>query len=75
MGRRGRPLSPGHRHPQLHGGGWFKLGQALNHLGRPKEARQALQEAVASYRTAPWYRRSEDRPWYGRARRLLRSLR
>ena len=55
--------------------GWFKLGQALNQLGRAEEARQALQEAVASYRTAPWYRRSEDRPWYGRARRLLRNLR
>ncbi len=54
--------------------GWFKLGQSLSRLGRPAEARQALQEAIASYRTAPWYRRSEDRPWYGRARRLQRSL-
>jgi tetratricopeptide (TPR) repeat protein len=54
--------------------GWCKLGQALNHLGRPAEARAALQEAISSYRTAPWYRRAEDRPWYRRARRLLRSL-
>ena len=54
--------------------GWFKLAQALNHLGQRDEARTTLQEAIASYRTAPWYRRSEDRPWYRRARRLLRSL-
>jgi tetratricopeptide (TPR) repeat protein len=54
--------------------GWFKLGQALNHLGRPGEARTALREAIASYRNAPWYQRSEGRPWFFRARRLLRSL-
>ncbi len=54
--------------------GWFKLGQALNHLGRPAEAQAALQEAIASYRHAPWYQRSEGRLWYARARRLLRSV-
>jgi tetratricopeptide (TPR) repeat protein len=54
--------------------GWCKLGEALNHLGRPEEARTALQEAISSYRTAPWYRRAEDRPWYRRARRLLRVV-
>ena len=54
--------------------GWFKLGQALNHLGQRAEARTALQEAIASYRNAPWYQRSEGRPWYRRARRLIRSL-
>jgi tetratricopeptide (TPR) repeat protein len=54
--------------------GWFKLAQALEHLGEQVEARKALQEAVTSYRTAPWYRRSEGRPWFFRARRLLRSL-
>jgi tetratricopeptide (TPR) repeat protein len=54
--------------------GWFKLGQALEHLGKRDEARAALQEALISYRTAPWYRRSEDRPWKRRASRLLRSL-
>ena len=54
--------------------GWFKLGQALNHLGQRTEARTALQEAIASYRNAPWYQRSEGRPWFFRARRLLRSL-
>jgi tetratricopeptide (TPR) repeat protein len=54
--------------------GWFKLGQALNHLGRRDEARAALQEAVTSYRTAPWYQRADGRPWVRRARRLLRSL-
>ena len=55
--------------------GWCKLGQALSELGRRDEARAALQEALASYRTAPWYRRSEDRPWKRRAVRLLRPLR
>lgn len=54
--------------------GWCKLGQALGELGRRDEARAALQEALTSYRTAPWYRRSDDRPWKRRARRLLRSL-
>jgi tetratricopeptide (TPR) repeat protein len=55
--------------------GWCKLGQALRELGRRNEAQAALHEALASYRTAPWYRRSEDRPWKRRAMRLLRSLR
>jgi tetratricopeptide (TPR) repeat protein len=55
--------------------GWCKLGQTLSELGQRAEARVALQEALASYRTAPWYRRSEDRPWKRRAVRLLRSLR
>ncbi len=54
---------------------WYKLGQTLHDLGRRDEARDALQEAIASYRTAPWYRRSDDRPWKRRAVRLLRSLR
>lgn len=54
---------------------WCKLGQTLLDLERRDEARDALQEAIASYRTAPWYRRSDDRPWKRRAARLLRSLR
>jgi len=54
--------------------GWCKLGEAMNELGRREEAQAALQEALASYRTAPWYRRSDDRPWKRRAARLLRSL-
>jgi len=54
--------------------GWYKLGQALRELGRRDEAHAALQEALASYRTAPWYRRADDRPWKRRAARLLRSL-
>ncbi len=54
--------------------GWCKLGQALIELGRRDEARTALQEALTSYRTAPWFRRSDDRPWKRRASRLLRSL-
>ena len=55
--------------------GWYKLGHALSELGRRDDARAALGEALASYRTAPWYRRSEDRPWKRRAARLLRPLR
>jgi len=54
--------------------GWHKLGQALERLGQRAEARTALQEAIASYRNAPWYQRSEGRSWYRRARRLIRSL-
>lgn len=54
--------------------GWYKLGQTLEHLGKRAEARAALQEAISSYRTAPWYRRSEDRPWKRRASHLLHSL-
>lgn len=54
---------------------WCKLGQALERLGRREEAKAALQEALTSYRTAPWYRRADDRPWKRRAARLLRSLR
>ncbi len=54
--------------------GWCKLGETMNELGRREEAQAALQEALASYRTAPWYRRSDDRPWKRRAARLLRSL-
>jgi tetratricopeptide (TPR) repeat protein len=54
--------------------GWYKLGKSLSELGRADEARAALQEALASYRTAPWYRRPDDRPWKRRAARLLRTL-
>lgn len=54
--------------------GWCKLGEALVALGRLDEARATLQEALTSYRTAPWYRRSDDRPWKRRAARLLRRL-
>ncbi|HYL80536.1 MAG TPA: tetratricopeptide repeat protein [Candidatus Acidoferrum sp.] len=54
--------------------GWCKLGQSLEHLGKQMESRAALQEALTSYRTAPWYRRSEDRPWKRRASHLLRTL-
>ncbi len=55
--------------------GWYKLGQALERLGRRPEACAALQDALTSYRTAPWYRRAEDRPWKRRAARLLRQCR
>ena len=54
--------------------GWFKLGKSLAELGKGEEARAALAEALASYRSAPWYRRSDDRPWKRRAARLLRAL-
>jgi hypothetical protein len=53
---------------------WYKLGRSLAELGNPGEARDALREALASYRTAPWYRRPDDRPWKRRAARLLQSL-
>lgn len=53
---------------------WYKLGKSLAELGRTDEARTALRESLASYRTAPWYRRPDDRPWKRRAGRLLRAL-
>ncbi len=62
---------------EIHGSsveGWCKLGQALVELGRREEARAALREALGSYRTAPWYRRADDRPWKRRATRLLKSI-
>jgi len=55
--------------------GWFKLGQALDHLDQRDDARTALREAISSYRTAPWYQRADGRPWVRRARRLLLCLR
>ncbi len=54
--------------------GWYKLGDALGRLGRRDEAQAALHEAITSYKTAPWYRRAEDRPWKRRAARLQRGL-
>ena len=54
--------------------GWSKLGRALIELARKEEAREALGEALASYRTAPWYRRADDRRWKRRAARLARGL-
>ncbi|MBI4537036.1 MAG: tetratricopeptide repeat protein [candidate division NC10 bacterium] len=53
---------------------WYKLGRSLGELGHTEEARAALQEALTSYRTAPWYRRPDDRPWKRRAARLRRTL-
>jgi tetratricopeptide (TPR) repeat protein len=53
---------------------WYKLGRALAESGKHGEARAALQEALTSYRTAPWYRRTDDRPWKRRAARLARSM-
>ncbi|MFA5026298.1 MAG: tetratricopeptide repeat protein [Candidatus Methylomirabilota bacterium] len=54
--------------------GWFKLGRSLAETGHGEEAKAALAEALASYRSAPWYRRPDDRPWKRRAARLLRAL-
>lgn len=55
--------------------GWYKLAEARHRVGKHDEAKAALREAVSSYRNAPWYQRSEGRPWVRRARRLLRALR
>ena len=75
MGRGGGSVSPGHRHLRFQRGGLVQAGRGAEELGRRDEARTALQEALASYRTAPWYRRSDDRPWKRRAARLLRNHR
>lgn len=54
--------------------GLYKLGWCHQEVGRSAEAREALTAAVEAFRTGPRYRRREDRPWFRRARRLLRRL-
>lgn len=54
--------------------GLYKLGLCYHETGRPAKAREALGEAVETFRTDPRYKRREDRPWYRRVRRLLRRL-
>ena len=54
--------------------GLYKQGLCYQEMGRSAEARKTLGEAVEAFRTDPRYKRREDRPWFRRARRLLRRL-
>jgi tetratricopeptide (TPR) repeat protein len=54
--------------------GLYKLGRCYKEVGRSAEAREALAAAVGAFRTGPRYKRREDRPWFRRAKRLLRRL-
>lgn len=56
------------------GEGLYKLGRCYQEVSRLAEAREALTDAVEAFRTDPRYKRREDRPWFRRARRLLRRL-
>lgn len=54
--------------------GLYKLARCYQEVGRFPDAREALAAAVEAFRTGPRYKRREDRPWFRRARRLLRHL-
>jgi tetratricopeptide (TPR) repeat protein len=47
---------------------YYRMGMIYKALGRREEARRALDEAAALYRTLPRYKRREERPWAIRSR-------
>ncbi len=53
--------------------GLYKLSECYLAVGEREKAIEVLREAVESYRTAPWYRRQEERRWGRKARRALRK--
>jgi tetratricopeptide (TPR) repeat protein len=53
--------------------GLYKLGECYLATGDREKGVEALREAVAAYRGAPWYRRQEERAWARKARRALRK--
>ena len=53
--------------------GLFHFGQVLKALGRPDEAREALQRAIEAADSMPRYRRRETRRWRSAARKELKS--
>jgi len=52
--------------------GLYKLGECYLLTGDRVKGVEALREAAAAYRGAPWYRRQEERAWGRKARRALR---
>ena len=52
--------------------GLYKLGECYLATAEREKAVEVLREAVAAFRTAPWYRRQEERRWGRKARRALR---
>lgn len=53
--------------------GLYKLGECYLATGDREKGVEALREAVAAYRGAPWYRRQEERAWGRKARWALRK--
>lgn len=47
---------------------YYRMGMIYKELGRKEEARRALNEAAAVYRSLPRYKRREERPWAIRSR-------
>ena len=53
--------------------GLYKLGESYLATGEREKGIGALREAVNAFRTAPWYRRQEERAWGRKARWVLRK--
>lgn len=53
--------------------GLYKLGECYLAVGEREKGIEALREAVGAFRSAPWYRRQEDRSWGRKARWALRK--
>ncbi len=49
-----------------------KLGESTLAVGEPEKAVAGLREALAVYRTLPWFRKQEERGWARTARGALR---
>jgi tetratricopeptide (TPR) repeat protein len=49
-----------------------KLGESTLAVGEPEKAVAVLREALAVYRTLPWFRKQEERGWALKARAILR---
>lgn len=52
--------------------GLYRLGECYLATGDRVKGVEALREAVAAFRGAPWYRRQEERAWGRKAGRALR---
>ncbi len=60
---------------EVHGSGMeaaTKLGECYLAIGEPEKAVAVLREAVAVYRTLPWFRKQEERAWARKAKAALR---
>jgi len=53
--------------------GLVKLGECYLATGEREKGVEVLREAVAAFRTAPWYRRQEERRWGRKAMWALRK--
>lgn len=55
--------------------GLYKSGYCYYSLGDCAKAERELTTSVESFQTSPRYKRRLERPWYRKARRLLKELR